>query len=132
MVDSEQEYEGNFEDINTNDMADSSEENDDSSHQEREASTINVVLENILLKAPETDDEIGKQKPPKKKNRQRKPAEISVKPATTKSTKTKPKTETTTSTDLKCSVCHEAFDSRNKLFKHIEVTGHAALKGKKK
>ena len=132
VVDSEQEYEGNFEDINTNDMADSSEENDDSSHQEREASTINVVLENILLKAPETDDEIGKQKPPKKKNRQRKPAEISVKPATTKSTKTKPKKETTTSTDLKCSVCHEAFDSRNKLFKHIEVTGHAALKGKKK
>lgn len=93
---------------------------------------VNEGINSSKLKS----EEIG-QKPPKKKIRQRKqptpnePPQKSKQPA--KSKPAKPKSSS--SPDLKCSVCHEAFDSRNKLFKHIEVTGHVALKssaGKKK
>lgn len=83
------------------------------------------IVEKIL--AYESDDEIGKQKPPKKKNRQRKPA--------TPAPPTKPAKKdpaATKSAALKCTVCSETFDSRNKLFRHIESTGHAALKSKRK
>lgn len=83
-------------------------------------------------------EEIG-QKPPKKKIRQRKQPQTEpnpkAKPAKTKPAKQKSSSSSSSSSDLKCSICHETFDSRNKLFKHIELTGHAALKtsnGKKK
>ena len=63
------------------------------------------------------------QKPPKKKTRNRKIDQQS-KPSTVKS-KPKPKSTADPTVVMKCAVCSQSFDSRNKLFKHIEVTGHA-------
>jgi DnaJ family protein A protein 5 len=37
-------------------------------------------------------------------------------------------TESIASKSMKCSVCDEEFDTRNKLFEHIKKEGHAALK----
>ncbi|RLV90089.1 J protein JJJ1 [Spathaspora sp. JA1] len=50
-----------------------------------------------------------------------------------KSSTPKPEETTSTSTTIeKCSVCHEAFDSRNKLFNHVKLEGHAAPPPKSK
>jgi DnaJ family protein A protein 5 len=115
----------NIEDnLDSEDESKSDSENDSKSDGENEKESSEV-------KTPVKPEEIG-QKPPKKKIRQRKQplsTEKEKKPAKPKAAKQK---STTSSTDLKCSVCHEAFDSRNKLFKHIESTGHAALKSTKK
>jgi DnaJ homolog subfamily A member 5 len=94
-----------------------------------------IIIQEILTETQVKPTEIG-QKPPKKKIRQRKqpPTETPVKAKPTKSKP--PKSKSSSSSDFKCSVCHQVFDSRNKLFRHIEITGHAALKtasnGKKK
>ena len=81
----------------------------------------------------ESDNEIGKQKPPKKKTRQPKPTPPQPPVKQSSASKSKKKESANKSaSDLKCSVCGEVFDSRNKLFRHIEVTGHAALKTKRK
>ena len=90
-----------------------------------------------FLKQDDSDNEIGKQKPPKKKNRQRKqPSEQQQQPKAKSSASAKSKKKDThthnNQNTLKCSVCGESFDSRNKLFRHIDETGHAALKTKKK
>lgn len=93
--------------------------------------SVSNVEEQVKFTNSVKPEEIG-QKPPKKKIRQRKqpPTEKEKKPPKPKATKQK--STNSSSSDLKCSVCHEAFDSRNKLFKHIESTGHAALKSIKK
>ena len=94
------------------------------------------TAESILnfLKQDDSDNEIGKQKPPKKKNRQRKQPSEQQQPKAKTSTSAKSKKKEThnNQSTLKCSVCGESFDSRNKLFRHIDETGHAALKTKKK
>lgn len=106
------------------------------SQSESESFSESSELANILLSKTASDDEIGKQKPPKKKNRQRKTqqsTEPKSKQSTTPTTKAKQqKTKQSASSGLKCSVCGETFDSRNKLFRHIETTGHAALKSSNK
>ena len=101
-----------------------------SSDEEASESLKELLLNNS--KNNKSDTEIG-QKPPKKKNRQRKQPSSSpaVDPPKSKQ-HPKQKSKTSSASDLKCSVCHETFDSRNKLFKHIETTGHAALKSAKK
>lgn len=103
----------------------------DSADTTDEHSSVQEILNRVQVKP----EEIG-QKPPKKKIRQRKQPPADPPAAKTKPAKQKPaKQKGSASSDLKCSICHETFDSRNKLFKHIEVTGHAALKtsnGKKK
>lgn len=107
-----------------------SESNESESESEPE-SEPDTELEIISHQKTASDDEIGKQKPPKKKIRQRSKPVQESKPA--KSGKSKEKPKNSAASDLKCSVCGETFDSRNKLFKHIEATGHAALKtGNKK
>ena len=107
--------------------------NDDEKHVSNES--LQELL-NDIDSSKMKPEEIG-QKPPKKKIRQRKqppptePSQKSKQPVKSKSTNPK----SSSSSELKCSVCHQAFDSRNKLFKHIELTGHVALKssaGKKK
>uniref|UniRef100_A0AC34QMF2 DnaJ-like protein n=1 Tax=Panagrolaimus sp. JU765 TaxID=591449 RepID=A0AC34QMF2_9BILA len=73
---------------------------------------IQVELDNVEEKL---DDEVK----PKKKQKTR-PAKSSA-PA--------PKTEgPTVPVQSECKVCGLEFESRSKLFKHIEATGHAALK----
>ena len=76
-------------------------------------------------------NEMG-QKPPKKKNRQNSKKQASSEPKPAKKKK-EPKKNNTSDADssLQCQVCRATFDSRNKLFKHIEDEGHATLKKKK-
>lgn len=110
-------------------VSDQEAQSETQSESESELSDVDGPI--LLPKLEPFDDEIGKQKPPKKKIRQRKPpAAEQVKPATKSKSKQKTKSTTATasSSDSKCSVCNESFDSRNKLFKHIEMTGHAAYK----
>lgn len=75
---------------------------------------------------PTESKEMG-QKPPKKKNRQVKKA------ATSTESKAAPKKKKESKADspLQCQVCHAAFDTRNKLFRHIEDEGHATIKKRK-
>lgn len=69
-------------------------------------------------------DQMGQQKPPKKKVRSKqKPQKPTPEAKPVKSKKDK-----TSDVSLSCQICHQNFDSRNKLFKHIEDTGHATLK----
>lgn len=71
--------------------------------------------------------EIG-QKPPKKKVRQPKQSAPVAPPSTKSKSKQKEAKSSASASTLKCTVCSQLFDSRNKLFRHIEETGHAALK----
>lgn len=76
------------------------------------------------------DREIG-QKPPKKKDRKKnKPAATN----TPQPKQPKKKKESASSVDsaLQCGVCKAVFESRNKLFRHIDESGHAQLKKSKK
>lgn len=87
-------------------------------------------LKKIIEQKP--SEESG-QKPPKKKIRQKKQSSPANENSTvSKKEKKKDKKSSTGNSDLKCSVCGNTFDSRNKLFRHIEESGHAALKTKKK
>ena len=101
----------------------------DSSGNDSNVSSISESIDKLPMMQLEedSDNEIGKQKPPKKKNRQRKQP-----PPTQPPKQSKKKENNSKITELKCSVCGESFDSRNKLFRHIEATGHAALKTRKK
>lgn len=82
-------------------------------------------------KKPQTernDREMG-QKPPKKKERQKnKPASA---PAP-KQPKKKKESASSVDSSLQCGVCKAVFESRNKLFRHIDESGHAQLKKTKK
>ncbi len=69
------------------------------------------------------------QKPPKKKNRQNKKQQPEAK--TPKKKKESKKDALDADSPFQCQVCRAAFDSRNKLFKHIDDEGHATLKKKK-
>jgi len=106
---------------------------DDADSTNKDTSNPNASS-NDASSAP-VDYDMCKQKPPKKKNRQKKTTATIAAAATTTSTTTKPSKKSSADDSLACKTCHTKFASRNALFKHINDSGHAALKapsGKRK
>ncbi|KAG7832814.1 hypothetical protein KL943_004755 [Ogataea angusta] len=71
-----------------------------------------------VLNGEDSDDDWSTRKKGKKKK--------------TRSKSSKPASQPATPTGEKCTVCKETFPSRNKLFQHINATGHASAPKKKR
>lgn len=85
-----------------------------------QSSNIDEITEK--LEEIQVEEELDEEIKPKKKEKTR-PTKTTV------AAKAPPKTEgPTVPVQSECKVCGLEFESRSKLFKHIEATGHAALK----
>ncbi|KAK6456572.1 DnaJ domain-containing protein [Scheffersomyces xylosifermentans] len=80
------------------------------------------------IKIDDSDDDWSTSK--KKKDKKKKKKASSSVPSSRESSAI-PESASVTVGSEKCTVCNEAFASRNKLFQHVNATGHAALKSSK-
>ncbi|KAL6643609.1 hypothetical protein ACP70R_018375 [Stipagrostis hirtigluma subsp. patula] len=84
--------------------------------------------------ATKEDQEKGKNSNPKKNKKNKKGAEkkTSVSADQKSTSKGKKQKETSKAPSNDCETCGRTFESRNKLFSHLEETGHAMLKARQK
>jgi len=106
----------------------------DGNNEHSKEGDVTRTTRNETNTASSWDDE--RQKPPRKKDRSKKPAFISIatslqKIHTKSENENNPETHSGCSTkpvSAQCEVCSEKFQSRSKLFAHLKESGHAVLK----
>ncbi|GMC31677.1 unnamed protein product [Saccharomyces cerevisiae] len=94
---------------------------------DKRSNELDDLLASLGDKGLQTDDDEDWSTKAKKKKRKQ-PKKNSKSTKSTPSLSTLPSSMSPTSAIEVCTTCGESFDSRNKLFNHVKIAGHAAVK----